>query len=80
MSASQNPSVLMRRARKSIAHLPSPDIGLDKENTEHGTASTTGVAKSVGKKGRSKSLGPGGLEALKEDAGNRQKVEPTAIK
>ena len=80
MTNSQNQkAVLMRHARKSIAHLPSPDMGLDKENTEHGTASTTGRAKLAGKKGRSKSLGPGGLEALTEDAGNRQKVESTLI-
>ena len=80
MSTSQNPKpVLMRRARKSIANLPSPDTSLDKENTEHGTASTNGGTKLASKKGRSKSLGPGGLEALTEDAGNRQKVEHTLI-
>ncbi|MCJ1251136.1 hypothetical protein MMC30_008367 [Trapelia coarctata] len=77
MSSAQSPKAApARRTRKSIAHLPSPDLGLDKENTEHGTSSTTGTAKAAAKKGRSKSLGPGGLDALKEDAGNRQKVAP----
>ena len=75
MSSVQSPKAApVRRTRKSIAHLPSPVVGLDKENTEHGTSSTTGAEKAAARKGRSKSLGPGGLDALKEDAGNRQKV------
>lgn len=75
MSSAQSPKgVPVRRTRKSIAHLPSPDVGLEKENTEHGTASTVGATKAAARKGRSRSLGPGGLDVLKEDAGNRGKV------
>jgi hypothetical protein len=75
MSSAESPKAApVRRTRKSIAHLPSPDVDLDKENTEHGTASTIGAAKAAVRKGRSKSLGPGGLDALTEDAGNRGKV------
>jgi len=75
MSSAESPKAApIRRTRKSIAHLPSPDVGLDKENTEHGTASTVGATKAAARKGRSKSLGPGGLDVLKEDAGNRGKV------
>jgi hypothetical protein len=48
---------------------------LDKENnTIHGNPSSGMTGKFPGKKPRSKSLGPGGLEALSEDVGNRQKV------
>ena len=75
MSSAQSPKAApARRSRKSIAYLPSPDIGLDKENTDHGTISTAGGAKAATRKGRSRSLGPGGLDVLKDDAGNRQKV------
>lgn len=69
----QSPKVA-RRTRKSIAHLPSPD-SVDKENnTVQGIPETGHLAKNASRKPRSKSLGPGGLEALKDDAGNRQKV------
>jgi kinetochore protein Spc7/SPC105 len=75
MSNPQSPKAApVRRTRKSIAHLPSPDVSFDKENTEHGISSTSALSKVAGKKGRSKSLGPGGLDALKADAGNRQPV------
>ena len=63
-----------RRNRKSIAHFPTSDLGFNKENAEHGTSSTGVNEKISGKKPRSKSLGPGGLDALKQDAGNKQKV------
>ena len=64
-----------RRNRKSIAHFPTSDLTFNKENTEHGTSSTGTVEKTSGKKPRSKSLGPGGLDALMQDAGNIQKVD-----
>ena len=63
-----------RRSRKSIAHFPTSDLVFNKENTEHGTSSTGAVEKVAGKKPRSKSLGPGELDALMQDAGNKQKV------
>lgn len=79
MQATQSPKKIRAppRARKSIAHLPSPDVNTEKENlTVDSAAVITSVAqgKPVAKKLRSKSIGPGGLDALKEDAGNRRLV------
>lgn len=65
------------RSRKSIAHLPSPEVNIDKENvTIDSVAQLRSVteAKSTSRKPRSKSIGPGGLDTLKEDAGNRRQV------
>ena len=65
------------RGRKSIAHLPSPDFGSAKENVTIDAAGLPGITapeKQDVKRSRSKSIGPGGLDALKEDAGNRRKV------
>ena len=65
------------RIRKSIAHLPSPDFNNAKENI---TVDVIGLPGSIApekpdvKRLRSKSIGPGGIDALKEDAGNRRKV------
>lgn len=71
------------RSRKSIAHLPPQDSrhrNPGQENfdpaanlTENFAAPTT-KADSAKKKSRSKSLGSGGLDALKESSGNRRKV------
>ena len=63
------------RARKSIAHFPLQDSSADveKENTEELLSNAGTISKPI-KKTRSKSFGPGGLEALKEETGNRQKV------
>ena len=65
----------MRQARKSIAHMPSTEVGGDKENLTIDTAAIetrNGHGKQVAKKLRSKSIGPGSLDALKEDTGNKQ--------
>lgn len=65
------------RARKSIAHMPSPDVNIEKENlTSSPMAETNSTVKlkTAVKKPRSKSIGPGGLDALREDAGNRRQV------
>ena len=65
----------VRHVRKSIAHMPSADAGRDKENFTVDTATIHSLSvrsEQGGKKSRSKSLGPGGLDALREDAGNRQ--------
>jgi len=67
----------MRQARKSLAHVPSTDIGGDKENLTVDSAalsSMTAPGKQATKKSRSKSIGPGGLDALKEGTGNKQEV------
>ena len=67
----------MRQARKSLAHVPSTDVSGDKENVGGSSAalsSLTAQGKQASKKSRSKSLGPGGLDALKESTGNKQEV------
>lgn len=63
-----------RRSRKSIAHLPMPSLKENENNTIQGFGSKEREQKGVSRKTRSKSLGPGGLEALNESSGNRQKV------
>ncbi len=67
----------MRQARKSLAHVPSTDISGDKENLTVDSAalsSLTAQGKQAIKKSRSRSIGPGGLDALKEGTGNKQEV------
>ena len=67
----------MRQARKSLAHVPSTDVSDDKENLTVDSAalsSLTVQGKQATKKSRSKSLGHGGLGALKETTGNKQEV------
>ena len=66
------------KSRQSIAHISSNSAPEDKENITADVSSmqrTKSSAPQVDKKkSRSKSLGPGGLEALKESAGNSLKV------
>lgn len=69
------------RSRRSIAHVPRSKMtsGLDKENatTDIGAVPPFGnnaKAATKDKKSRSKSLGPGGLDALQNSNGNRRKV------
>ena len=67
----------VRQVRKSIAHTPSAYLNGNEENTrfDGGTsASLSAQGKQVPKKNRSKSIGPGGLDALKEGSGNKQEV------
>ena len=74
---SPKPAGTRPRARKSIAHLPSPDVTGDKENLTADSAGKLSLAASTkleAKKPRSRSIGPGGLDTLKEDAGNRRAV------
>lgn len=75
MASQKRPS-----SRKSVGYLPSPNLDTetgDKENV--GPDALPGdvaaaITSAKQKKSRSKSLGPGGLDALKEDAGNKRKV------
>lgn len=69
------------RSRRSIAYVPRSRMttGVDKENAttdigaiEQNDARAKPTAKD--KKSRSKSLGPGGLDALQNSNGNRRKV------
>ena len=67
----------VRQVRKSIAHTPSAYPNGNEENTrlDGGTnASLVPQGKQIAKKNRSKSIGPGGLDALKEGSGNKQEV------
>ncbi|KKK23320.1 hypothetical protein P175DRAFT_0523659 [Aspergillus ochraceoroseus IBT 24754] len=68
------------RSRRSIAHVPRSRLlsGGDKENTTTDISAGQslagrGPAIGKGKKSRSKSLGPGGLDALQDSNGNRRK-------
>jgi kinetochore protein Spc7/SPC105 len=80
--ASRDPAGLLRpRSRRSIAHMPpsKTNAGVDKGNmtTDIGAMHSGGrIGKSArgDKKSRSKSLGPGGLDALQDSTGNRRKV------
>ncbi|KAI9816066.1 MAG: hypothetical protein M1827_002058 [Pycnora praestabilis] len=69
------------RSRKSIAHMPSPDTVFEAGNKENMTADIRAkgeinvnavVGIKPGKKSRSKSIGPGGLNELREGTGNRR--------
>ena len=73
----------MRQARKSLAHVPSTDVSGDKENLKVDStalSSLTVPGKQATKKSRSKSLGPGGLDALRESTGNKQEVEDPSLR
>ena len=74
MPTSQSPKSAGRRARKSIAHVPSITDADRENNTVQGISEKTRAQNAKSKKTRSKSLGPGGLDALIETDGNRQKV------
>ncbi|KAJ5590458.1 hypothetical protein N7450_004430 [Penicillium hetheringtonii] len=80
MSSRADSGAARVRSRRSIAHVPRSKMtsGLDKENAtgDIGTvapfaADSKPTAKD--KKSRSKSLGPGGLDALQNSNGNRRK-------
>ena len=67
----------VRQVRKSIAHTPSAYLNGNEENTrlDGGTNASLSIqGKQAAKKNRSKSIGPGGLDALKEGSGNKQEV------
>lgn len=66
------------RSRKSIAHMPSYNI-TNKENVTIDSAVLPPTQILASKKSRSKSIGPGGLDALKEGSGNRGEVRLAAI-
>jgi len=84
MSSARDDALLAtkRRARdrKSIAYMPSPEIAsgaMDRENATTTILSGVGADNSKdtrAKRLRSMSIGPGGLEALKEGAGNKRKA------
>lgn len=65
------------RSRKSLGHVPSSQT-MDQENMTADMGSlATGKRAPIEKpsrKSRSKSIGPGGLDALKDTNGNRRKV------
>lgn len=67
------------KSRKSLAHAPSSNT-MDKENMTADIGALGGGGKRavlgdrLSKKSRSKSIGPGGLDALKDTTGNRRQV------
>ena len=68
---------------KSIVKMSTTDALGDKENFTVDTASLTGLpAKNISgvKQGRSKSIGPGGLDAHESGAESRQKVRSSTAK
>lgn len=81
MSNQQSPkkACTAPQSLKSMAQLPSPDVNNAKENITLQSITSLKVNtndKPASRKPRSKSIGPGGLDALREDAGNRRKVCP----
>ena len=78
MASTQSPKLpRMRKSRMSLAHVPSKDVGADKENLTVDSAALSGLIAQgmhTAKKARSQSIGPGGLDALKEGSGNKQDV------
>ncbi|OQU95765.1 hypothetical protein CLAIMM_01937 [Cladophialophora immunda] len=65
------------KSRQSIAHLPSAKTSSSRDNATTDIAALQArhtEAKTAKKKSRGKSLGPGGLEALKESTGNATKA------
>ncbi|OKL56377.1 hypothetical protein UA08_08189 [Talaromyces atroroseus] len=66
------------RSRQSIAYVPKSSTTLDKENATTDIGAMKGImgagrTMTRDKKSRSKSLGPGGLDALQMSSGNRRK-------
>ncbi|KFY31292.1 hypothetical protein V493_01247 [Pseudogymnoascus sp. VKM F-4281 (FW-2241)] len=67
------------KSRKSLAHVPSSSTAMDKENMTADIGAMVGnnkrapIAAKAAKKSRSKSIGPGGLDALMSTSGNRRK-------
>lgn len=65
------------RARKSLGHVPSAQ-DVDKENMTADVgllvAGKRTAMDKTSRKSRSKSIGPGGLDALQDTAGNKRKV------
>lgn len=66
------------KSRKSLAHIPSSK-SMDKENMTADIGSLVSGKRDapiekLSRKSRSKSIGPGGLDALKDTSGNRRKV------
>lgn len=86
MSSRNNSAALRSRSRRSIAHVPrSKMTSLDKENATADIAAVQPLGNSTkpaakDKKSRSKSLGPGGLDALQNSNGNRRKVGVYCLK
>jgi len=65
------------KSRKSLGHVP-PSVA-DQENATADIGALAGKKRSMpierpSKKSRSKSIGPGGLDALKDASGNRRQV------
>ena len=78
------PAAKRPKSRQSIAHLPSKDVTDDLKENVTDVVSSSHASRSTGpqvdkKKTRGKSLGPGGLEALKETTGNAIQVSASRV-
>ena len=72
-----SPRASRPKSRQSIAHLPSIRTAASRDNATTDIAALkaqNAETKAAKKKPRGKSIGPGGLEALKESDGNTTKV------
>ena len=69
------------RSRQSIAHMPPIELMGEKENVTFDSSGLVSASrlKPTTKKPRSKSIGPGGLDALQEGSGNRGTVRISYI-
>lgn len=78
-SRSESGGAIRPKSRRSIAHVPRSKlvVGGDKENatTDLGAMKDNAQTRGKDKKSRSKSLGPGDLDALQDSNGNRRKVK-----
>ncbi|KAL9121417.1 MAG: hypothetical protein Q9187_002030 [Circinaria calcarea] len=77
MSPTQSPKGpnALSRSRKSITHIPSMVINDENEDPTTRLLEKNDVGMSKMRKTRSKSLGPGGLDTLREGTGNQQKSD-----
>lgn len=76
---SPNKARAVPQSRRSMAQLSSSVVNNAKENiTLQSVTSLKAVVhdRPASRKPRSKSIGPGGLDALREDSGNRRQVCP----
>jgi len=70
MSSDQQPPPKPRRSRKSIAVIPTSSVAATQVGKENSSSAESAAARPT-RKSRSKSLGPGGLDALNGESNGR---------
>jgi kinetochore protein Spc7/SPC105 len=64
------------KSRKSLGHVPlAQDVDQENQTADIGLLTGKRAPIEKSRKSRSKSIGPGGLDALKDTTGNRRKVQ-----